>query len=102
MEGHGVSSAKGLGETLHAGSESLARVHMPDAREPGDLEGAPTSMVDEGHEREGNRHNPRQYAFEESDALAPGRSSPRMRACNSSPLPTDRRRRTSPSACRSC
>jgi RNA-directed DNA polymerase len=79
MEGHGVSSAKGLGETLHAGSESLARVHMPDAREPGDLEGAPTSMVDEGHEREGNRHNRRQYAFEESDALVVPKKWPNSR-----------------------
>jgi group II intron reverse transcriptase/maturase len=42
---------------------------MPDARKPGDLEGALTSMVDDGREREGRSHHPRQHAFEESDAL---------------------------------
>jgi group II intron reverse transcriptase/maturase len=68
-EGHGVSSFEGEGETLRAGSKSLARMHTSDAREPGDLGTAPTSMVDEGHEREGNSHNPRHHVLEESDAL---------------------------------
>jgi RNA-directed DNA polymerase len=42
---------------------------MSDAREPGDLGTALTSMVDEGHEREGRSHTPRHYVREESDTL---------------------------------
>jgi len=41
---------------------------MSVAREPGDLEGALASMVDEGQEREGKSQEPCQHAFEESDA----------------------------------
>src|SRR5579859_5765173 len=53
---------------------------MSDAREPGDLGTALTSMVDEGREREGEDRNPRQYVAEESDALVVPEKSSNSRA----------------------
>ena len=50
---------------LLPGSRSSASAHMSHAREPGDLEGVGTSMVDGRHGREGKSRNPQQ-SFEES------------------------------------
>lgn len=69
----------GEGEALRPGSKSSARTHKSVAREPGDLEGALTSMVDEGQGREGESRNPGQHAFEGSDALVVPEKSPNSR-----------------------
>ena len=67
-DGHGkVPNNVGLEPQLPPGSKSSARSHRSRAREPGDLEGAGTSMVDGRHRREGKSRNPQQ-TFEESDA----------------------------------
>jgi RNA-directed DNA polymerase len=67
-DGHGgVPNKVDLERPLPPGSKSLARPYMSHAREPGDLEGAGTSMVDGRHGREGRSRNPQQ-SFEESDA----------------------------------
>lgn len=79
MEGQGASSQMGEGDALRSGSESSARQHMPTARKPGDLEGAPTSMVDEGQRREGEKPKPRKHAFEGSDTLVVPKKDPNSR-----------------------
>lgn len=67
-DGHdGVPNNVGLEPPFPPGSKSSARSHRSHAREPGDLEGAGTSMVDGRHRREGKSRNPQQ-SFEESDA----------------------------------
>jgi RNA-directed DNA polymerase len=67
-DGHGgVPNNVDLEPPLLPGSKSSARSHKSHAREPGDLEGAGTSMVDGRHRREGKSRNPQQ-SFEESDA----------------------------------
>jgi RNA-directed DNA polymerase len=67
-DGHGgVPNNVDLEPPLLPGSKSSARSHRSHAREPGDLEGAGTSMVDGRHRREGKSRNPQQ-SFEESDA----------------------------------
>jgi RNA-directed DNA polymerase len=63
----GVPNNVDLEPPLSPGSKSSARSHTSQAREPGDLEGAGTSLVDGRHRREGKRRNP-QETFEESDA----------------------------------
>ena len=78
-EGHGVSSSMGVGEAQRPGSKSTARSHTSVAREPGDLEGALASMVDEGQERESRSQKPCQHAFEESDASVIPEKSPNSR-----------------------
>jgi len=67
-DGHGgVPNKVDLGRPLSPGSKSSARSYLSHAREPGDLEGAGTSMVDGRHGREGRSRNPQQ-SFEGSDA----------------------------------
>lgn len=58
------------GRSASPESKSSARVHMPSAREPGDLERASSPAMDGGrHPREGASHKPRPRALEESDAV---------------------------------
>lgn len=67
-DGHGgVPNNVDLELPLPPGSKSSARPHMSHAREPGDLGGAGTSVVDGRHGREGKSRNPQQ-SFEESGA----------------------------------
>ena len=67
-DGHGdVPNNVELELSLLPGSKSSASSHMSHAREPGDLVGAGTSMVDGRHGREGKCRNPQQ-SYEESDA----------------------------------
>jgi RNA-directed DNA polymerase len=96
-DGHGENPNVDLDPTLPPGSKSSARSYMSHAREPGDLEGAGTSMVDGRHGREGNGRNPQQ-SFEESDArvvptckkspnsrVTPGEAMEGRRAANGKP-----------------
>jgi hypothetical protein len=62
---HEASEAR----TLPSGSESLAREHMPSAREPGDLMGAKAQQQGVWPQREGTCRNPKMHAHEESDTL---------------------------------
>lgn len=54
--------------SLLPGSKRSASSHMPQAREPGDLESASPSMVDDRQPREGMEPYAVEQAFEESDA----------------------------------
>ena len=64
-DGHGdVPNNVELELSLLPGSKSSASSHMSHAREPGDLVGAGTSMVDGRHGREGKCRNPQQ-SYEE-------------------------------------
>jgi hypothetical protein len=72
-EGHGGGPNNvGVDLPLSPGSWSSARLHMPHAREPGDLGGCPPPVVGGGQPREGNKPDaagaPKAQPFEESDA----------------------------------
>jgi hypothetical protein len=72
-EGHGGGPKNvGMDLPLSPGSWSSARLHMPHAREPGDLEGCSPPVVGGGQPREGKTPHaagaPKAQPFEESDA----------------------------------
>jgi RNA-directed DNA polymerase len=67
--GHGAGPKNAdLDSSLHPGSWSSARSYMLSAREPGDLGGASSSVVDDRQRREGQVPQSAQYASEKSDA----------------------------------
>jgi len=68
-EGHdGGPRSVGVDHPFPSGSESSARAHQPPEREPGDLEGASSFVVDGRQPREGEKPQAVERAFEESDA----------------------------------
>lgn len=68
------------GRSASPESKSSARAHTPSAREPGDLERASSSnMEDDRQPREGRSHKPRSTALEESDALVVSKKSTNSR-----------------------
>ena len=71
VEGHTDTPANlDEGRSTSPESKSSARTHMPSAREPGDLDRASSSnMEDDRQPREGRSRKPRAAAIEESDAL---------------------------------
>ena len=69
-EGHGAGPKNSDEDpSLHPGSWSSARSHMLSAREPGDLGGASSSVVDDRQRREGDKPQSVQHASEKSDAV---------------------------------
>jgi RNA-directed DNA polymerase len=69
MEGHGVAPrSMDVASTLPPGSEEFGTFRKPPAREPGDLQGASSSMVDGRQPQEGDEPQAAERALEESDA----------------------------------
>jgi hypothetical protein len=64
----------GLDLTLSPGSKSSARLHMPHAREPGDLGGGLPLMVDGGLLREGQEAAIRRGSEESDAGMVPRKS----------------------------
>lgn len=63
------------GQPYVPGSESSARSHLLPAREPGDLDGASSSVVDETRPREGDEpHSGAQYGEESDAGMVPKKS----------------------------
>lgn len=79
-EGHvAVSNRVSLDAAALPGSKTSARLHMPHAREPGDLRGASPEERTGRQGREGPSHKPPPQAAEESDAFMVPKKSPNMR-----------------------
>lgn len=69
-EGHeDAASDAEIAAPSTSGSKTSARMHMPHAREPGDLGGASSQQSSDTQPREGKGRNARSQASEESDAL---------------------------------
>src|ERR1019366_3068988 len=66
-EGHDPAEPD-TGQVYTPRSKSSARSQLPSAREPGDLDGASLSVVDETQSREGEEPQSVAQAAEESDA----------------------------------
>jgi len=85
-DGHGVSPTRvDVAITLPTGSEEFGKLRESPAREPGDLDEAPPSMVDGRQAREGGSRNPLQVA-EESDAIVVPEKSTKTRVTPVEPM----------------